>query len=33
MSLILQLAWPQYACSLNHDSAATFAACACASTK
>lgn len=33
LSLILQLAWPQYACSLNHDSAATFAACACAGTK
>jgi len=33
MSLILQLAWPQYACSLNHDSAAAFAACACAVTK
>jgi sphingomyelin phosphodiesterase acid-like 3 len=33
LSLILQLAWPQYACSLNHDSAAAFAACACAATK
>ena len=29
-SAILQLAWPQYACSLNHDSAAAFTACACA---
>jgi sphingomyelin phosphodiesterase acid-like 3 len=33
MSLILQLAWPQYACSLSHDTAAAFAACACAATK
>jgi sphingomyelin phosphodiesterase acid-like 3 len=33
LSLILQLAWPQYACTLNHDSAAAFAACACAATK
>jgi len=33
LSLILQLAWPQYACSLNHDSAAAFSACACAATK
>jgi sphingomyelin phosphodiesterase acid-like 3 len=33
LSPILQLAWPQYACSLNHDSAAAFATCACAATK
>ncbi|MDR3746098.1 MAG: metallophosphoesterase [Acidobacteriaceae bacterium] len=30
LSKILQLAWPQYTCSLAHDSAAAFAACACA---
>jgi sphingomyelin phosphodiesterase acid-like 3 len=29
-SPILQLAWPQYTCSLNHDSAAAFTACSCA---
>ena len=28
-SPILQLAWPQYTCSLNHDSAASFAGCVC----
>ncbi len=32
-SAILQLAWPQYTCSLNHDSAAAFTACACAAPK
>lgn len=29
ISPILQLAWPQYACSLDRDSAASFAACVC----
>jgi sphingomyelin phosphodiesterase acid-like 3 len=33
LSSILQLAWPQYTCSLRHDSAAAFTACACAATK
>jgi sphingomyelin phosphodiesterase acid-like 3 len=33
ISPILQLAWPQYACSLENDSARSFAACACAATK
>lgn len=32
-SAILQLAWPQYTCTLNHDSAAAFTACACAAAK
>ena len=30
ISSIIQIAWPEYACSLNHDSSAAFAACACA---
>ena len=30
VSAIIQFAWPQYACSLDHDSAGAFAACACA---
>jgi sphingomyelin phosphodiesterase acid-like 3 len=30
MSAVLQLVWPQYACSLTHDSAAAFTACSCA---
>jgi len=33
LSAIIQLAWPQYACSLDHDSGQSFAACACASAK
>jgi sphingomyelin phosphodiesterase acid-like 3 len=33
LSAILQLVWPQYTCSLGHDSAASFAACACATAK
>jgi sphingomyelin phosphodiesterase acid-like 3 len=32
LSAILQLVWPQYACSLSHDSAAAFTACSCATT-
>ena len=27
---MLQLVWPQYICSMDHDSGAAFAACACA---
>ena len=27
---LLKLVWPQYVCSMDHDSAASFAACACA---
>jgi sphingomyelin phosphodiesterase acid-like 3 len=33
LSPILQLAWPQYACSLDHYSAAGYSACACGATK
>ena len=33
LSPVIQIAWPQYACSLNHDSAASFTACACATLK
>jgi sphingomyelin phosphodiesterase acid-like 3 len=32
-SSMLQLAWHEYACSLNHDSAQTFTACTCPATK
>jgi len=32
-SIALQLVWPQYACSLDHFSAADFSTCACAATK
>ena len=32
-SAALQFVWPQYACSLDHDSAAGFSACACGATK
>jgi sphingomyelin phosphodiesterase acid-like 3 len=32
-SSAIKFAWPQYACSLNHDSAADFAACVCAAAK
>ncbi|HEV2620152.1 MAG TPA: hypothetical protein VGU23_09480, partial [Acidobacteriaceae bacterium] len=32
LSPILRLVWPQYACSLNHTSAAAFTACACPNT-
>jgi len=28
-SSVIKFAWPQYACSMDHDSAASFAACAC----
>lgn len=31
-SSVIKFVWPQYACSLNHDSSAAFAACACAAT-
>jgi sphingomyelin phosphodiesterase acid-like 3 len=31
-SSVIKFVWPQYACSLNHDSSAAFAACACAPT-
>jgi len=33
LSAVIQLVWPQYACSMNHDSAANFSACACAAAK
>jgi sphingomyelin phosphodiesterase acid-like 3 len=33
ISTVIQVAWPQYACSLDHDSAASFTACACAAGK
>jgi len=33
ISQIIQVAWPQYACSLNHDSAQSFAACTCPAKK
>ncbi len=33
ISRTIQFAWPQYACTLEHDSARSFAACACAATK
>ena len=33
ISRAIQFAWPQYACTLEHDSARSFAACACAATK
>lgn len=29
VSAIIQFAWPQYTCAMNHDSGASFAACAC----
>jgi sphingomyelin phosphodiesterase acid-like 3 len=32
-SSALQFVWPQYACTLDHDSAASFSACACGGTK
>ncbi len=32
-SALLRLVWPQYACSMNHDSGASFAKCACAAMK
>jgi sphingomyelin phosphodiesterase acid-like 3 len=32
LSPILSFAWPQYACSMSHDSGAAFAACACKAT-
>jgi sphingomyelin phosphodiesterase acid-like 3 len=32
-SAALQFVWPQYSCSLDHDSAAGFSACACGATK
>ena len=32
-SAALQFVWPQYACSLDHDSAAGFSACVCGATK
>jgi sphingomyelin phosphodiesterase acid-like 3 len=33
ISRAIQFAWPRYACTLEHDSARSFAACACAATK
>jgi sphingomyelin phosphodiesterase acid-like 3 len=30
---LLKLVWPQYVCSMDHDSSASFAACACAAAK
>jgi len=33
VSSIIKVAWPQYVCSLEHDSTAEFSACACAGTK
>jgi sphingomyelin phosphodiesterase acid-like 3 len=33
ISSVIQFAWPEYACSLEHDSARSFAACACAAGK
>jgi sphingomyelin phosphodiesterase acid-like 3 len=33
ISQAIQFAWPQYACTLNHDTARSFAACACAAAK
>jgi sphingomyelin phosphodiesterase acid-like 3 len=33
ISSIIQFVWPQYACSMAHDSAADFTACACAAAK
>ena len=33
ISSIIQFAWPQYACAMNHDSAPGFAQCACASIR
>ena len=33
ISRAIQFAWPQYACTLEHDSARSFAACACAAIK
>ena len=33
ISTMIQVVWPQYACSLDHDSAASFTACACAAGK
>ena len=33
ISSVIKFAWPQYACSMDHDSGASFSACACASLK
>ncbi|MGP8259476.1 MAG: metallophosphoesterase [Acidobacteriaceae bacterium] len=33
LSIALQGAWPQYTCSLDHDTAAGFSVCACSATK
>lgn len=33
VSSIIQFAWPQYACAMDHDSAASFAQCACAAMR
>ena len=33
ISRAIQFAWPQYACTLNHDTARSFAACACTAAK
>jgi sphingomyelin phosphodiesterase acid-like 3 len=32
-SAIIQFAWPQYACSMDHDSGQSFTACACVAAK
>ena len=33
ISAVIRFVWPQYACSMDHDSAVSFSACACAATK
>lgn len=33
MSALIKLVWPQYACSMDHDSATSFSGCACATMK
>jgi sphingomyelin phosphodiesterase acid-like 3 len=33
LSSVIKFAWPQYACSMDHDSAESFAACACKASK
>ncbi len=33
LTILLQTVWPQYTCSMAHDSAAAFTACACSTAK
>jgi sphingomyelin phosphodiesterase acid-like 3 len=33
ISAVIKFVWPQYACSMDHDSAVSFSACACAAAK